>query len=138
MAIELPSLLRQMVEMKASDLFLSAGAAPAIKIDGAMRPLGTHSLDADEVASLARQAMDDRQRREFDDTMEMNLAIDMADTGRFRVNIYRQRGNPAVAIRFITNRIPSLAELNLPAVLADLALAPRGLILVVGAAGSGK
>ena len=134
----LPQYLRQMVAAKASDLFLSVGAPPTLKVDGEISPLGSDALAAEDVAALARQAMDERQQREFEDTMEMNLAIDVPDVGRFRVNLYRQRGNPAIAIRFITSRIPSLAELNLPPVLAELALAPRGLVLVVGAAGSGK
>ena len=138
MNAELLDYLRQMVGAKASDIFFSVGAPPALKIDGAITPLGDTPLTADAVNALAQQAMSERQQREFDETMEMNLAIDMPDVGRFRVNIYRQRGNPALAIRFITNRIPSLEQLNLPAVLHDLALLPRGLVLVVGAAGAGK
>ena len=138
MNTELLDYLRQMVGAKASDIFFSVGAPPALKIDGAITPLGDTPLTADAVNALAQQAMSERQQREFDETMEMNLAIDMPDVGRFRVNIYRQRGNPALAIRFITNRIPSLEQLNLPAVLHDLALLPRGLVLVVGAAGAGK
>ena len=138
MNAELLDYLRQMVGAKASDIFFSVGAPPSLKIDGAITPLGDTPLTADAVNALARQAMSDRQQREFDETMEMNLAIDMPDVGRFRVNIYRQRGNPALAIRFITSRIPSLEQLNLPPVLHDLALVPRGLVLVVGAAGAGK
>ncbi len=130
--------LRQMVDAKASDLFFSVGAPPTLKIDGVITPFDEQPLTADAVNKLALQAMNDKQEREFDETMEMNLAIDMPDVGRFRVNIYRQRGNPAIAIRYITNRIPTLEELNLPAVLHDLALAKRGLVLVVGAAGAGK
>ena len=138
MNAELLDYLRQMVGAKASDIFFSVGAPPSLKIDGAITPLGDTPLTADAVTALAQQAMSDRQQREFDETMEMNLAIDMPDVGRFRVNIYRQRGNPALAIRFITSRIPSLEQLNLPPVLHDLALVPRGLVLVVGAAGAGK
>jgi len=138
MNAELLDYLRQMVGAKASDIFFSVGAPPSLKIDGAITPLGDTPLTADAVNALAQQAMSDRQQREFDETMEMNLAIDMPDVGRFRVNIYRQRGNPALAIRFITSRIPSLEQLNLPPVLHDLALVPRGLVLVVGAAGAGK
>ena len=85
----------------------------------------------DVTDALARQAMNERQQREFEETMEMNLAIDMPGAGRFRINLYRQRGNVAIAIRFITSRIPSLEQLNLPPVLHDLALLPRGLVLVV-------
>ncbi|MCJ0826490.1 PilT/PilU family type 4a pilus ATPase [Luteimonas sp. 50] len=130
--------LRQMVDAKASDLFFSVGAPPALKIDGILAPLDAPPLTADVINALAMQAMNERQQREFEDTMEMNLAIDMADAGRVRVNLYRQRGNPAIAVRYITSQIPTLEQLNLPPVLDDLALAPRGLVLVVGAAGAGK
>ncbi len=130
--------LHQMVDAKASDLFVSVGAPPALKIDGVISPLDEPPLTVDAVNTLALQAMSDRQEREFEETMEMNLAIDMADVGRFRVNLYRQRGNPAIAVRFITSQIPTLEQLNLPALLKDLALVPRGLVLVVGAAGAGK
>ena len=138
MNIDLLDYLRRMLDAKASDIFFSVGAPPSMKIDGAITPLGDTRLTAEAVDALAKQAMSDRQQREFEETMEMNLAIDMPDVGRFRVNIYRQRGNPALAIRFITSRIPSLEQLNLPPVLHDLALVPRGLVLVVGAAGAGK
>lgn len=130
--------LRRMVAANASDIFFSVAAPPSLKVDGTIAPMGEAPLTADAVEALARQAMNDRQAAEFEATMEMNLAIDMPDVGRFRVNIYRQRGNPALAIRFIPRRIPSLEELNLPRVLHDLALVPRGLVLVVGAAGAGK
>jgi twitching motility protein PilU len=138
MNIDLLDYLRQMLGAKASDIFFSVGAPPSMKIDGAITPLGDTPLTAEAVDALAKQAMSDRQQRKFEETMEMNLAIDMPDVGRFRVNLYRQRGNPALAIRFITSRIPSLEQLNLPPVLHDLALVPRGLVLVVGAAGAGK
>ena len=138
MKTQLHDSLRQMVDAKASDLFFSVGAPPTLKIDGVITPFDEEPLTADAVNAVALQAMNDKQQREFDETMEMNLAIDMADVGRFRVNIYRQRGNPAIAIRYITNRIPTLEELNLPPVLHELALAKHGLVLVVGAAGAGK
>ena len=130
--------LRQMVDARASDLFFSVGAPPTLKIDGTLHPLDEAPLTPGVVTDLALQAMNDRQKREFDETMEMNLALDVRDAGRCRVNIYRQRGNPAIAIRFITSRIPSLEELHLPTLLQDLALEPRGLVLVVGSAGAGK
>ena len=138
MNTQLLEYLHKMVDAKASDFFFSVGAPPALKIDGVITTLGEQALTAEDVNALALQAMDDKQEHEFDETMEMNLAIDMPDVGRFRVNIYRQRGNPAIAIRYITNRIPTLAELNLPARLQELASARRGLVLVVGAAGAGK
>lgn len=138
MNVQLHEYLRQMVDAKASDLFLSVAAPPSLKIDGVITQADQQPLTVDAVNALALEAMSDKQAREFDETMEMNLAIDMPDVGRFRVNLYRQRGNPAIAVRYITNRIPTLEELNLPAVLHDLVLAKRGLVLVVGAAGAGK
>lgn len=138
MNAQLPEYLSKMVDAKASDFFFSVGAPPTLKIDGMIVPFGTQVLTADDVSALALQAMNDKQEDEFEEAMEMNLAIDKPEIGRFRVNVYRQRGNPAIAIRFITKRIPMLAELNLPAMLQDLVLAPRGLVLVVGPAGAGK
>jgi twitching motility protein PilU len=87
---------------------------------------------------LAYSVMNDKQQREFEATMEMNLAICLPDTGRFRLNIYRQRGAIAMAVRYITSRIPSIEALNLPPVLRELIMIQHGLILVVGATGSGK
>ena len=87
---------------------------------------------------MAYSVMNDRQQKDFDSAMEMNLAVAPKDIGRFRVNIYRQRGDVAIAIRYITNRIPGLLELNLPALLEELVMVPRGLVLVVGTTGSGK
>lgn len=138
MNTQLLEFLQAMVDAKASDFFFSVGAPPTMKIDGVIAPFGTQPLTADDVTALTLQAMNDTQKNEFDEAMEMNLAIDMPDIGRFRVNIYRQRGNPAIAIRFINNRIPLLTELNLPDSLQDLVMAQRGLILIVGAAGAGK
>ena len=138
MAIELTQFLQGMAEKKASDLFFSVGAPPNIKIDGETRHLGETSLSAETVRDLAYSVMSDKQQREFEATMEMNLAIDLADAGRFRVNIYRQRGHVALAVRYITSEIPSIESLNLPPILRELIMQPRGLILVVGSTGSGK
>ena len=130
--------LRRMVDAKASDLFFSVGAPPTLKVDGELSPLDEAPLTAADVGALALQAMDDRQQREFEETMEMNLAIDMPGAGRCRVNIYRQRGNPAVAVRFISNRIPSWRNSTCLPCCKKLASVPRGLVLVVGSAGAGK
>lgn len=135
---ELLRLLNLMVERKASDLFLSVGAPPTLKIEGEIAPVGEAALTADEVNAIARSVLSDAQRAEFEAMMEMNLAIDLPDVGRYRVNVYRQRGNVAVAVRYIALRIPSFEELHLPPLLRELATTPRGLVLVVGAAGSGK
>ena len=130
--------LRLMARQRASDLFLSVGAAPGLKIDGVTHHLGDVALTSDEVAEVARGLMNEEQRDQFARTFEMNLALAERGVGRFRVNCYRQRGEPAVAIRFITDRIPSIEELNLPPILKELIMLPRGLVLVVGSTGSGK
>ncbi len=136
--MELTAFLRLMAERQASDLFISVGAPPAIKINGETHQVGGNKLLPEAVRDLAYSIMTDKQQKEFEATMEMNLAIGLPDTGRFRVNVYRQRGNVAMAIRYITSQIPSIDKLGLPPILQDLIMLPRGLILVVGSTGSGK
>ena len=136
--IEITPFLRLMAEHHASDLFFSVGAPPSIKIQGVTRHVGDKVLSPEALRDLAYAAMNDKQQREFEATLEMNLAIALPGTGRFRLSIYRQRGSIAVAVRYITSQIPSLEALHLPPVLNELILLPRGLILVVGATGSGK
>ncbi len=130
--------LQLMADKKASDLFCSVGAPPSIKIDGETKHIGEVELGADAVRELAYSVMTDKQQREFEQTMEMNLAIGVPNKGRFRINVYRQRGNVALAVRYITSQIPSLEALHLPPILEKLIMVPRGLILVVGSTGSGK
>jgi twitching motility protein PilU len=136
--MELTVYLKLMIEKNASDLFLSAGAAPGIKIDGITHPIGTARLTAEQAHALAWSAMNESQQREFESTLEMNLAIALGDLGRFRINVYRQRGDVAMVVRYITSKIPTIEQLNLPPLLKDLIVLPRGLILVVGATDSGK
>lgn len=135
---ELGAYLNLMVQRKASDLFFSAGAPPAIKIEGQTFLIDQRALEAEDVRELAYALMSEKQQRDFEATMEMNLAIGMGDSGRYRVNIYRQRGCVAMAIRHVSNQIPSLDALGLPPILKDFILLPRGLVLVVGGTGSGK
>jgi len=136
--MDLRNHLRLMVHQRASDLFLSVGAPPGIKIEGVTRPVGATPLASAELEQLAHELLTDDQRAEFARTMEMNLARAEEGLGRFRINLYRQRGEVAIAIRYITERIPDLDELNLPPVLKDLVMLPRGLVLIVGSTGSGK
>ena len=138
MEIELTHFLRLMAERRASDLFFTVGAPPNIKVDGETSPLDETQLGPEEVHRLAYSLMNEKQQSEFEATMEMNLAIALADTGRFRVNVYRQRGNIALALRYITGEIPSIEALNLPPILREIIMIPRGLVLVVGSTGSGK
>ena len=138
MAIDIRHHLRLMARQRASDLFLSVGAPPGLKIDGVTHHLGNTVLGSEEVAQVARELMSEEQRAQFERTWEMNLALAEPNVGRYRVNLYRQRGEPAIAIRYITERIPTIEQLNLPPILKDLIMLPRGLVLVVGSTGSGK
>lgn len=121
-----------------SDMFFSVGSPPHIKLEGHARPLGERALQPGEVRLLANQLMTPVQREEFELELEMNLAISLPGSGRFRANIYLQRGEVSMVVRLIRTEIPSLESLGLPPLLEKLALQDRGLILVVGAAGSGK
>jgi len=137
-ATDLFALLRAMVQHGASDLFLSVGAPPSLKIEGLTRPLKSAVLAAGEVRELAYSAMNEQQMRQFEQTLECNLSISAADIGRFRVNVFRQRNDVAMVVRYIKSRIPSFSELGLPPLLEALVMTKRGLVLVVGATGSGK
>jgi twitching motility protein PilU len=131
-------LLRRVVDKKASDLFVTAGFPPAIKIDGEVRPQSERALTAEQSAVLVRAIMNDRQTKEFDATKECNFAIAPPGIGRFRVNAFVQQGNTGCVIRLINSKIPTLEELDLPPVLKEVVLSKRGLVIMVGGTGSGK
>lgn len=131
-------LLVQMRQRGASDLFLTAGFPPAIKLDGQMTPVTDKPLTAQNSALLIRALMSDRQIKEFEATNECNFAINPPSIGRFRVSAFVQMGQVGGVLRTITTEIPTLEQLALPARLADVVMAKRGLILMVGATGSGK
>src|SRR6187399_1395528 len=131
-------LLRRVVERKASDLFITAGFPPAVKIDGEIRPQTERALTADQSAVLVRSIMNDRQSKEFDASKECNFAIAPPGIGRFRVSAFMQQGQVGCVIRLINPTIPSFEELDLPPVLKDVVLSKRGLVLIVGGTGSGK
>jgi len=131
-------LLRRVVEKKASDLFVTAGFPPAIKIDGEVRPQSERALTAEQSAVLVRAIMNDRQTKEFDATKECNFAIAPPGIGRFRVNAFVQQGQTGCVIRLINSKIPTLEELDLPPVLKEVVLSKRGLVIMVGGTGSGK
>lgn len=136
--MEISTFMELVAKRKGSDLFLSAGAPPCVKINGATYHLQHDALTGEETRAMAYELMSEHQQKEFEREMEMNLAVALADIGRFRVNIYRQRGAVAIVARYIKSVIPSIESLNLPAILRDLIMTPRGLILVVGSTGSGK
>jgi twitching motility protein PilU len=131
-------LLRRLVERKGSDLFLTAGFPPAVKIDGEIRPQTERALTAEQAATLVRAIMNDRQTREFDSSKECNFAIAPPGIGRFRVSAFVQQGAVGCVIRTINATIPTFEELDLPVVLKDVVMSKRGLVLLVGGTGSGK
>ena len=131
-------LLRVMEEQRASDIYLKAGSPPMYRVDGEVRPSPHASLTPADVEELAAELMTERDQERFAAEQSVDLAYSASGVGRFRVNIYRQRGSIAIVARRVRQDVPTLEELHLPPVLADLAMAPRGLILVTGPAGSGK
>ncbi|HBC55840.1 MAG TPA: type IV pili twitching motility protein PilT [Gammaproteobacteria bacterium] len=136
--MELEPMLRHMVENDGSDLYLTVGAPPSVKIHGRLTPIGEKSLEPSEVKAIAYQVMDEEQIHQFEHKPEMNLAISATGLGRFRVNIFIQRNQVAMVIRSIKMEIPGLQALGLPDILTKLIMQKRGLVLFVGATGSGK
>ena len=134
----LQDLLSLMVAKNGSDLFLTAEFPPAFKIDGRVMPVSNVPLTPAHTTELARALMNDRQAAEFEEFREVNFAISPTGVGRFRVNAFMQLGRVGLVLRTIKSEIPTFKELRLPPVLAELSLSKRGLIIVVGATGSGK
>ena len=131
-------LLQLAVDKEASDLFFSVGAPINIKINNVLMPVNAQKLDGESVRRIAYELMTPEQAATFEDTMEMNFSYRVPAIGNYRVNIFRQRGNISVVIRYIRNKILNVEELNLPAILKQLIMDKHGLVLVVGATGSGK
>ncbi|MEE8307375.1 MAG: PilT/PilU family type 4a pilus ATPase [Gammaproteobacteria bacterium] len=132
------NLLRKMVDANGSDLFITAGFPPAIKVDGDIKPYADRPLSGEQSSLIVRSIMNDKQAKEFDATKECNFAIFPQGIGRFRVSAFVAQGNVGAVIRTITMKIPTFEELELPAILRDVAMTKRGLVLVVGGTGSGK
>lgn len=132
------SYLEQMVEQQASDLYITVGIEPMMRVDNQLHAVDGHKLTVDMVQDMLSEVLTSRQRREYETNMELNLALDMGVNGRFRVNVLRQKQFPALVIRRITSEIPSFEELNLPDIFQKLALKKRGLILISGVTSSGK
>ncbi len=131
-------LLTMMMQKKGSDLFITSGFPPAMKIDGKMTPATTQPLSSQHTQELARAIMNDKQAAEFEATKECNLAISPASIGRFRVNAFMQQGRVGIILRTINVQIPEMEDLKLPPVLKDVVMTKRGLVLFVGGTGSGK
>jgi twitching motility protein PilU len=138
MHMDFKAYLKTMVDRDASDLYLSTGAPVSAKINGTLTALEDNRLTADQVKVIAYSLMDDEQTAEFENKPEMNLAISEAGIGRFRVNIFRQRNTISMVIRSIKTDIPAWEALGLPEVLTEVIMEKRGLVLFVGATGSGK
>src|SRR4051812_37639609 len=131
-------LLRAMVAKKASDVFITSGFPPAIKIDGRVSPVANQPLSPQHTAEIARAMMNDKQAAEFESTKECNFAISPGGIGRFRVSAFVQQGRVGMVLRTITTAIPNIEDLGVPATLKEIVMAKRGLVIMVGATGSGK
>jgi twitching motility protein PilU len=131
-------LFQLMAEKKASDIFLSVGSPINIKINGNVMPINQQMMDSATVRALLYEVINDVQKRDYEGTLELNTGFTFAGVGSFRISAFQQKGTPAVVVRYIPAAIPAIDTLGLPAALKDLILEKRGLILMVGATGSGK
>ena len=137
-AIDFTSFLKLMAQQKASDLFITAGMAPSIKVHGKIAPITQNPLTPQQSRDLVLSVMNPQQREEFEKTHECNFAIGVANVGRFRVSCFYQRNQVGMVLRRIESRIPTVDELQLPAIIKTLAMTKRGIIMFVGATGTGK
>src|ERR1043165_8479552 len=131
-------LFQIMAEKKASDIFMSVGAPINIKINGVAVPVNQTVMTADSVRTLLYEVLNERQIKEYEEEMELNTAYALEGVGAFRISAFRQKGSPAVVVRFIPGNIPAIDTLGLPEVLKEIIMQKRGMILMVGATGSGK
>src|SRR6202158_1077236 len=139
MALNIDDLLRRAVEVKASDLHLKVGNHPYLRIDGALNPqTDVPRVTPEEMLSMAFSMMTNRQKQKFKETAELDMAYGVAGLGRFRVNVFQQRGNVGLVLRVIPTKIRTTDELNLPSVIETICEEQRGLVLVTGTTGSGK
>ncbi|MFP4560905.1 MAG: PilT/PilU family type 4a pilus ATPase [Thiohalorhabdus sp.] len=136
--MDLKALLKFMVDKEGSDLYLSTGTPPSMKVDGKLARIGKTPIRPADTESIAETILSERQKAEFERDLELNLALSYEGLGRFRVNVFRQRGTVGLVIRRIYDQIPSFEELNLPDQVREIIEAQRGMVLVVGATGSGK
>src|SRR5215831_19047795 len=135
----LPDLLKATLEARGSDLHLSIGSPPQVRVDGDLRPLeGTAVLSPEVTKALSYSVLTDSQKKKFEETWELDMAFGLRGVGRFRCNVFNQRGAVGAVFRLIPEKIRALEELGLPPVLSELADRPRGLVLVTGPTGSGK
>src|SRR4051812_34341609 len=139
MALNIDDLLRRGVELKASDLHLKVGNHPYLRIDGVLIPQAdVQRVSPEEMLSMAFSMMTNRQKQKFKETAELDMAYGVAGLGRFRVNVFQQRGNVGMVLRVIPTKIRTPDELSLPRVIEKICEEQRGLVLVTGTTGSGK
>src|SRR5919197_2692021 len=131
-------LFQVMADKKASDIFLSVGAPINIKLNGVAMPVNQTVMTADAVRQLLYEVLNERQIKEYEEDMELNTAFELEGVGTFRISAFRQKGSPAVVVRYIPMSIPAIDTLGIPEVLKEVIMQKRGLILMVGATGSGK
>jgi len=130
--------LNEVVRKEATDLYLTVGVPPTLRIDDKLVAITQVPMQEEDIQAVLMEILTPRQRLEFDTNMELNMALDLGQEGRFRINIMRQRQNPALVIRRITNRIPNFEQLHLPKIMEKMAVEKRGLILICGMTASGK
>jgi twitching motility protein PilU len=138
MGIDIQEFFKTMVELDASDLYLTVARPQMYRVDGKIQPGGEHAFTPEEIKELAHTMLNEKQRLEFAESREMNMAMSLPGVARFRVNMFQQRGSVGMVIRRIKAEIMSVAEMGLPSILKDIVMTKRGLVLVVGATGSGK
>jgi len=136
--LSIKQLLMVMEKREASDLYITAGMPPSLRINGVVQPMKREPLTALQCAKLANSAMSERQRAAFAAEFEMNLALAFSDIGRFRVNVFRQRSHVGMVIRKVKTEIPTIDQMGLPEIFKDISMSPRGLVLMVGTTGCGK
>lgn len=136
--MDITPFFKLMVEKGASDLLFSVGAPPNIKIEGITSSIGLVPIKSQQMAEIVLSILKDEQQKEFEANMELNIAISLVGVGRFRINLFRQRSEVAMVVRYIKSEIPSIENLKLPVILKSIMMELRGLVLVVGSTGSGK
>ncbi|MFA5627563.1 MAG: PilT/PilU family type 4a pilus ATPase [Thiohalomonadaceae bacterium] len=136
--MDFDQLLKLMVHKNASDLFITTGIPPSMKVDGSISPVAKASLTPDQARQIVYSIMNEEQRETFERTRECNFALSRPGIGRFRVNVFQQRNQAGMVLRKIETKIPTFTDLTLPPILTDIAMTKRGIVLFVGGTGSGK
>ena len=131
-------LFQLMAQKKASDIFLSVGSPINIKINGTVMPINQQAMDSTNITNLLYEVLTDKQKREFEDTLELNIGFPLSGVGSFRISAFRQKTTPAVVVRYIPGEVPNIDTLGMPPVLKEVIMEKRGLVLMVGATGCGK